>query len=149
VGIPAGTPKPDFASAEGIKRFLLGAKSIAYPAAARGAACGVSFEATMAKLGIADVMAPKVKNSQSGWEAITMLARGEVDIGVTFASEMDADPRVEMLGAMPLDLSTPTGFVAFVNAQSKEPDAAQALIKFLSSPEAAKVFTDCGMKPGK
>ncbi len=149
VGIPAGTPKPDFASAEGIKRFLLGAKSIAYPAAARGAACGVSFEATMAKLGIADAMAPKVKNSQSGWEAITMLARGEVDIGVTFASEMDADPRVEMLGAMPLDLSTPTGFVAFVNAQSKEPDAAQALIKFLSSPEAAKVFTDCGMKPGK
>jgi molybdate transport system substrate-binding protein len=149
IGVRSGIPKPDISTAEGVKRLLLGAQSVAYPSASRGAACGVSFEATMAKLGISEAMAPKVKSSPTGWESIAMLARGEVEVGVTFASEMDEDSRVEMLGAMPRDLSTPTGFVAFVNAQSKAPDAAAALIKFLSSPEAGKVFTACGMTPGK
>jgi molybdate transport system substrate-binding protein len=149
IGIRAGAPKPDLTTTEGVKRFLLATTSISYPAAARGAACGVSFEATMAKLGISEAMAPKVKNSTGGWEAIAMLARGEVEVGVTFASEMDPDSRVEMLGALPRDLSTPTGFVAFVNAKSKEPDAAAALTRFLTTPEAQKVFTACGMTPGK
>jgi molybdate transport system substrate-binding protein len=147
--VAAGIPKPDISTADAVKKLLLGAQSIAYPSAARGAACGVSFEATMKKLGIFETMASKIKDSPTGWESVAMAARGEVEIGVTFASEMDPDDRVQLLGAMPRDLSTPTGFVAFVNARSKAPEAAAALIQFLVSADAASVFKKAGMTPGK
>jgi molybdate transport system substrate-binding protein len=147
--VAAGILKPDISSAAAVKKLLLETQSIAYPSAARGAACGVSFEATMKQLGIFESMASKIKDSPTGWEAVAMAARGEVAVGVTFASEMDPDDRVQLLGAMPRDISTPTGFVAFVNAKSQAPEAAGSLIKFLSSAEAAAVFTKTGMTPGK
>ncbi len=149
VAIRTGAPKPDISTVEGVKRMLLAAQSISCPSAARGAACGVSFEATLTKLGISEAVNPKIKLVTSGWESIKTLARGEVEIGITFKSEADEDPTVTMLGPMPREISIPTGFVAFVNAKSKAPDAAAALIKFLTTPDAAKVFTECGMTPGK
>jgi molybdate transport system substrate-binding protein len=149
VAVRSGIPKLDISGAEGVKRLLLSGASIAYPSAARGAACGVSFEATLTRLGILEAMKPKVKPAPSGWGAIEMLAKGEVEIGVTFASEMEPDDRVQLLGPLPRAISTPTGFVAFVNAGSKEPDAAAALIKFLTTPEAQRVFTESGMVPGR
>ncbi len=145
----AGRPAPDIATQEGLKRVLLDARSIACPSAARGAACGVSFEATLERLGIADQIAPKMTAAPTGWEAIKMVSRGEVELGITFASEMDPDPRVQMLGALPRAVSTPTGFVAFLNARSKERETASALIRFLASAEAASVYRDCGMIPGR
>jgi len=147
VAVRSGIPKPDISNGEAVKRLLLAAQSVACPSAARGAACGVSFDSTLATLGIAEAMAAKIKLAPGGWGAIEMLARGEVEIGITFASEIEADARVELLGPLPRDISVPTGFVAFVNARSKEPDAAAALVKFLSSPDAAKTFEECGMIP--
>lgn len=147
--VPSNIPKPDIATPDALKKVLLATPSIAYPSAARGAACGVSFEGSMKKLGVFESMASKIKPSQSGWDAVAMTARGEVEVGITFASEMDQDDRVQLLGALPREVSTPTGFVAFVNSGSKAPDAAKALIAFLSSAEAASVFTKVGMTPGK
>ena len=147
IAVRSDVPKPDISTGEAVKRLLLGAQSVACPSAARGAACGVSFDASLAQLGITDAMAPKVKAAPGGWGAIEMLARGEVAVGITFNSEYDPDPRVQMLGPLPRAISVPTGFVAFVHARSKAPETAAALVKFLSSPEAAKTFEDCGMVP--
>lgn len=147
--IRAGAPKPDIASAEGLKRLLLAIPSIACPSIARGAACGVSFEATLVKLGIAELVGPKIKPAQSGWDTIKMLARGEVELGITFKSEIDPDPQVALLGPLAREASIPTGFVAFVHARSQSPETAGALIAFLRTPEAGQVFEDCGMTPGR
>jgi molybdate transport system substrate-binding protein len=147
VAIRAGLPPPDISSGEAVKRLLLGAQSVACPSAARGAACGVSFDATLATLGITEAMALKMRAAPGGWGAIEMLGRGEVEVGITFASEIDPDPNVQLLGPLPRAISTPTGFVAFVHARSQEPDAAAALVAFLSAPAAAKTFEDCGMVP--
>jgi ABC-type molybdate transport system substrate-binding protein len=48
-----------------------------------------------------------------------------------------------------LEISTPTGLVGFVSAHAKEPAAARALLDYLSGPEAAKVYRDTGMEPGR
>ncbi|HLI21105.1 MAG TPA: substrate-binding domain-containing protein [Stellaceae bacterium] len=147
--VKTGTPKPDISNAEALKRALLAAPSISCPSIARGAACGVSFAATLEKLGIKDSVMPKVVAAQSGWESAKMVGRGEVALAITFASENDPNPAVEMLGALPREVSTPTGFVAFVHTRSKAPEAAAALVQFLGSAEAAKVFTASGMVPGR
>jgi molybdate transport system substrate-binding protein len=149
VAVRSDAPKPDISTSAGVKRLLLGAQSVSCPSAARGAACGVSFQASLDKLGITEAMAPKVKAAPGGWGAIEMLARGEVEIGITFASENDPDPRVTIVGAMPRDISEPTGFVAFVHARSQEPDAAAALVTFLSGPDAVPTFEACGMVPAR
>ena len=77
-----------------------------------------------------------------------LLAKGEVDIGLTFISEIISEPGVEVVGPLPRDVSTPTALVAFVSAHSKEPKAAQALLRYLSSAEAAAVYKKRGMQPG-
>ena len=86
--------------------------------------------------------------AQSGWESVKMLGRGEVELGITFASENDPNPDVQMLGALPRDVSIPTGFVGFIHARTAHREAAAALLKYLSTADAAKIFTECGMTPG-
>jgi molybdate transport system substrate-binding protein len=148
VAVRQGAPKPDIATADAVKRLLLGAKAIAYPDAARGAAAGVSFLAAIDRLGLSAPLQGKLKASAGGAGAMAMLAKGEVDVGVTFVSEIITEPGVELVGPLPRDVSPATDLVAFVSAQSHEADAARALIAFLSSPDAAAVYKERGMQPG-
>ncbi len=148
VAVRPGTPKPDIATEDAVKRMLLGAQSIAYPDPARGAAAGVSFDATLRQLGIAEAMKPKIKIAQGGAVAMAMLAKGEVEIGLTFVSEIITEPGIELVGPLPRAISTPTGFVAFVSAHASDQAAAQALVKFLSSPASAAIYKERGMVPG-
>jgi molybdate transport system substrate-binding protein len=148
VAVRKGAPKPDISTAEAVKRMLLEAKAISYPNGASGAAAGVSFDKTLAELGIGAEMEPKIKRAQGGAGAMTMLVKGEVDIGVTFLSEM-SDPGVEAVGPLPHAISTPTSLVGFVSAHARSPEAAKALLTFLSSAEAAAVYRACGMQPGR
>jgi molybdate transport system substrate-binding protein len=149
IAVRIGAPKPDIATADAVKRVLLEAKSISFPNAAGGAAAGVSFEVTMQKLGIADAMKPKIKPAQGGSGAMALLAKGDIDIGLTFISEIITEPGVEVVGPLPRDISTPTALVGFVSTQAKEPEAAKALLAYLSGPEAAKVYKERGMEPGR
>lgn len=149
IAVPVGVPKPDISSADAVKRLLLGSKAIAYPNAATGAAAGVSFNETLQKLGIADQMKPKIKIAQGGRGAMELLAKGEVDIGLTFISEIITEPGVEVVGPLPREISTPTVLVGYVSTHTKEPDAARALLRYLSSSEAAAVYKQRGMEPGR
>ncbi|HEX2932435.1 MAG TPA: molybdate ABC transporter substrate-binding protein [Candidatus Binatia bacterium] len=149
IAVRTGEPKPDISSADAVKKLLLASKAIAYPNAATGAAAGVSFNQTLQKLGIAEAMKPKIKIAQGGRGAMELLAKGEVDFGLTFISEIITEPGVEVVGALPRDISTPTALVGFLSAQTKEADAAKALLRYLSSPEAGEVYKQRGMQPGR
>ena len=149
VAVRSGTSKPDISSATAVRRLLLGVKAISYPNFASGAAAGVSFNETLEKLGIADAMKPKIKIARGGRGAMELLAKGEVDIGLTFISEIIAEPGVEVVGPLPRDISTPTALVGFLSAHAKEPDAAKAFLRYLSSSEAAAVYRSRGMEPGR
>jgi molybdate transport system substrate-binding protein len=148
IAVRAGAPKPDISSVDAVKRVLLTARAISYPDPALGAAAGVSFTATLQKLGIAAALQPKTILAQGGANAMARLAKGEVDIGLTFISEIITEPGIELVGALPREISTPTAFVAFVSSHAKEPDAAQALVRFLAAPEAAAIYQARGMEPG-
>ena len=148
VAVRKGAAKPDISTADAVKRMLLAAKAISYPNGASGAAAGASFDKTLAQLGITAEMEPKITRAQGGAGAMTMLAKGEVDIGLTFLSEM-SDPGVDVVGPLPRAISTPTALVGFVSAHAKSPDGAKALLTFLSSPEAAAVYRACGLQPGR
>lgn len=147
VAVKKGAPKPDISTAEAVKRTLLAARAISYPNPSGGAAAGVSFDATLKKLGIWDEIQPKLKRAQGGAGAMKAVATGEVDIGLTFLSEMD-DPGIDVVGPLPRDISPPTTLVGFVSTHAKNPEAARALLKYLSSPEAAGAYQALRMMPG-
>jgi molybdenum ABC transporter molybdate-binding protein len=148
VAVRKGGAKPDVSTADAVKRLLLGAASIGYPNGANGAAAGVSIDRTLKTLGILDELQPKIKRAQGGAGAMAMVASGEVEIGLTFMSEMDAQG-IDVVGALPREISTPTELVGFVSAHTKVPDAARALLRYLSSPEAARVYRSVGMQPAR
>lgn len=148
VAVRKGARKPDISTPEAVKRTLLAAKSVSYPDAAGGAAAGVSFTETLKKLGIAEQMEPTLKRAPGGAAAMTMVAKGEAEIGLTFLSEMN-EPGIDAVGPLPREISTPTGLVGFVSAHAKDPAAAKMLLEYLSSPAAAAVYKAQGMQPGR
>ena len=79
---------------------------------------------------------------------MALVAKGDVEIGLTFQSEM-SDPGIVVVGPLPRDISTPTALVGFVSAHTSVPDAATALLAYLSSPRAAAVYRANGMLPGR
>jgi molybdate transport system substrate-binding protein len=78
-----------------------------------------------------------------------MLAEKQVDVGLTFVSEIITEPGVEVVGPLPESISTPTRLSGFIGAKAKDPKAAKELLDYLSSAEAAKVYKERGMVPGK
>ena len=148
VAVRKGMPKPDISTAEAVKKMLLAAKTISYPDGAKGAAAGVSFDATMRQLGIFEEMKPKIVRVQGGAAAMAAIARGEVELGLTFLSEIH-DPGVEVVGVLPREISTPTALFGFIHTKAGSPEAARALFDYLSSPAAAGVYRDMGMQPGR
>ena len=52
------------------------------------------------------------------------------------------------MGPLPADLQHVTVFSAGLFAGAKEPEAAKALIKFLTAPAAVPVIRKSGMEPG-
>ncbi len=145
VAVRKGAPKPDISTPDAVRTMLLAAKSVAFPDGARGAAAGVSFDESLRTLGIAERMKSKIIRAQGGALSMEMLAKGEVEIGLTFLSEIH-DPGVEVVGILPREISTPTALVGFVSTKAKSPEAAKALLKYLSGPEAAVVYKAMGMQ---
>jgi len=149
VVVRKGDPKPDISTPDAVKHLLLAAKNISYPdgAGGLGGAAGVSFDLTLTKLGIFEEMKPKVKRIK-GVSLMHLLTNGDIDFAVSFASEVN-DPGADVVGPLPREISTPTSLVGFVSAHSKSPEAAKALLSYLSSSEAAAAYKACGMQPGR
>ena len=144
VAVRAGAPKPDIASVEAFRRALLEAKSVAFPGEG---ASGVYFMGLLARLGIADAMKPKLRPMPAS-DTVEIVARGEADMVVVVLPRISDVPGVEVVGPLPADLQTHIGFAAGIGAAAREPEAARALIEFLTAPAAAPVLRAKGIDPG-
>jgi molybdate transport system substrate-binding protein len=76
-----------------------------------------------------------------------VVARGEAEVGFQQVAELIHVPGVDFVGTVPAEIQPPTYFVGELPANAKQPEAAVALLKFLSSPEAAPVISKAGLKP--
>ncbi len=143
VSIRAGVAKPDVSTPQALKRTLLNAASIGY--AAQGTSRSAT-EAMLAKLGIADAIKPKIKLLDK--PAPLGIAAGEVELGLGPVSEILPVSGVQVAGPYPPELQSYLVFSAAVSSASGNADAAKALIKFLTGPDAAAVVKAKGMEPG-
>ena len=147
VAIRKGAPKPDISSPEALKRTLLAAKSITYPAPAQGAATGIHFAKVLDRLGIASEMKPKtVFLSEVGLNGV-LVAKGEAEIAVAQIQDLVPVTGIEIIGPLPGDLQGTIVFSAAIMGSAKDVAASKALVDFLRTPEAAAVIKAKGLEP--
>jgi molybdate transport system substrate-binding protein len=142
VAVRAGAPRPDISSGDALKRAVLAAKSLVYSHGPSGVYLAGLFE----RMGIAEQLKPKVKLVQ-GEPAGAVVARGEAEIGFQQMSELLPVPGIDILGPLSADVQRITVFSAGLHVGSKAPDAARALVQFMTAPAAAPVIRKKGMEP--
>jgi molybdate transport system substrate-binding protein len=142
--VRTGAPKPDISTPDRFKKALLEAKSIAsVPASAAGTYIAKVYE----RLGIAEDMKAKTR-VQSGPTAIApAVAAGEAELGIFLTNVLNA-AGVELVGPFPADLQQELLFAGAVAADTREGDAAKALIDYLKTPPAIAAIKAVGMNPG-
>jgi molybdate transport system substrate-binding protein len=140
-----GAPKIDIGTTEAFKHALLEAKSIAYVEAG---ATAPYIKSLFERLGIADQVKPKLKPQPTSNPAAKAVANGEAELGITQISEILPYAGAELVGPIPAEIQLYTVYPAAVAADTKEPDAAKALIKFLAAPAAIAVLKAKGLSPG-
>ena len=143
MAVRAGAPQPDISSVEALVRALLAAKSIAYSSSASGVYLSTKL---FPRLGIAEQV--KSKSQRIVSERVgAVVARGDAEIGFQQISELLPIPGLDYVGPLPPEAQEITVFSAGVAANSKNPEAARALIEFLASPAVAPAIRKAGLDP--
>ena len=144
VGVKAGAPKPDISTTEALKRTLSAAKSIGYSTGPSG----IYMIGVFQRMGIADEIKHKLKQTPTGVFVGSIIASGEAEIGFQQVSELSHFAGVDYVGPLPAEIQQFTIFSSGIIAGAKEADAAKALVNFITAPAAAAVFKRIGMEPG-
>ena len=146
VSVRAGAPKPDISTVEAYAKTLLAAKSIGYSRGCSGqhAADGI------AKLGLTEQIKPKVVLTGGGTGPVTFfLARGDFELGIQQTNIMVGAPGTDYVGPVPAGVDKPCPNSVGLLTVSKEPEAARAMIRFMTSPEAVPLLRKANELPAK
>ena len=146
MGVREGAPKPDISSVDAFRNTLLNVKSITYaPDGAPGRHLAKVFD----RLGIAEQVKAKIKPNPVNRVA-QVVADGEAELAIHPAPSLVSAKGVQLVGPLPGELQDWFVNTAGVITTAKQPDAARALIKHLTTPEAAAVIRANGMEfPGR
>lgn len=144
VGVKAGAAKPDVSTVDSLKKTILTAKSIGYSTGPSGVIIMRLFE----KLGVLDQVKPKMKQTASGEFVGSILAKGAVEIGFQQISELSQFEGVDYVGPLPAEVQEYTTFSSGIIKGTKQEEPARALVRFLTSRDAASVYRKRGMEPG-
>ncbi|MFD1560426.1 substrate-binding domain-containing protein [Paraburkholderia silviterrae] len=143
VAVREGAPKPDISSADALRRTLLAAKSIVYPDSASGVYIG---DELFSRLGIEGRVKSKSRMVPDERVA-TIVANGEAELGLQQVVELLPVKGVTVVGSLPAEVQRYTVFSGGIATTAKNPAGAEALIRFLSSPEAAPAIVRTGLEP--
>jgi molybdate transport system substrate-binding protein len=142
IAVRAGAPKPDISSEEAVKRAVLSAKTVSYSTGPSG----VYLEKMFARWGILEDIRPRIVVPPPGKPVGSLVADGSVELGFQQLSELINLAGIDVVGALPAAIQTITIFSGGVSANSAQPDAARAVLKFMASPGAADAKQRHGME---
>jgi molybdate transport system substrate-binding protein len=143
IGVRADAAKPDISSADGLKRALLAARSIAVTDPASGGVAGVYIADVFQRLGIAEQLKPKLRLTR-GQRNAEFVASGEAEIAIQLSSEIRVVPGIEFI-PLPAEFQRTFVFSAALGSNTREVDASRAVLQFLSGPEAIAIIQAKGM----
>jgi len=145
VAVLKGAARPDIRTTAALRQALTGAKGVSsLPASATGAKLDKIYQ----KLGITEPMKANLR-AQTTVPGITeAVARGDAEIAIFTLNVLATDPRMDIVGPIPDEVQDAVIYFGAMSSGARMPAAAQALLDFLKTPEAAAILKSKGMAPG-
>lgn len=143
IAVRTGASQPDIGSEAAVKQAVLAAKTLSYSTGPSG----VYLEKLFERWGILADIKSRIVVPPPGVPVGALVARGECELGFQQLSELLNVPGIVVLGALPDAIQSITTFSAAIASGSQQVAAAQALLKYLSSPVTAAVKQRHGMQP--
>ncbi len=147
VAVKKGARSPDIATPDAFKNAVLAARSISYPDPKLGATSGVYIESLFQKLGIAEAAKAKAFVKPIGAQVADAVAKGEIELGLTFLSELVPNKEITLVGPFPDAIQNPTLYTAAVTSGSANDEAARAFVAYITGAEAAGPLKAAGVSP--
>ena len=147
IAIKQGAPAPDVSTPAAFKEALVKAKGVSFSDPAAGGSSGTYFAGLLQKLGIADAVNKKAVLGKRGYEVAQAVVDGRAEIGTTFISELLTVPGVRILGPLPGELYFANTYTAGIPAESRQQEAAKALLRVLTNPKARDQWVKAGLEP--
>lgn len=141
VAIAKDVPKPDISTPENFKHALLNAQVVAY---SKEGASGTNFLAVLKSLGIAAEMQPKLRPFSGGGA----FQQSDVDLAVSGIGPAMQMPGSDYVGPLPSEVQRYVTFAAGISTTTEQPEAARALLRFLTAPIVAPAFKAKGLEAG-
>lgn len=100
-------------------------------------------KAALTQLGLWDQVAPSVAQADNVRAALALVAAGEAPLGIVYATDAAAEPKVHVVGTFPDDSHAPIVYPAALLANADD-DGDRAFFQALSAPEADAIFSAQG-----
>ncbi len=140
VALRAGDPDASCATAEDLKTLLLASDGIFFPDPV-AATAGIHFTRVLGELGIAEVVADRLKTFPGGIPAMKAMGQSPITrpVGCTQVTEILRIPTVRLIGLLPPGLGLVTTYTAAVTTRAANPGAAARVIALMAAPAAAEM----------
>jgi molybdate transport system substrate-binding protein len=132
VAVRQGVPSPDISTVDSFRKTLLAARSIVHPDPKGGGFTGAHIDRVFERLGIADMVRPKVKLMFAIGGGMAAVAKGDAEIGLFNVSEILPVSGAALAGAFPADLQNYITFGGAVSSGSPAPDTAAVYLRSLA-----------------
>ena len=108
---------------------------------------GIYAKAALQSLGLWDTVADKLAETDNVRAALALVALGEAPLGIVYATDARADPRVSVIATFPADSH---GAIVYPAARiaGRRGAAADAFLAWLKSPDARAILTRHGFTVG-
>lgn len=143
VAVRAGASKPDISTEDAVRHAVLDSRSLSYSTGPSGVALAKLFE----RWGIAEQIHDRIITPPPGVPVGSLVARGEVELGLQQLSELMSLEGITVLGPLPPAIQIITTFSAGIGACSQQVDAVRAMLDDMNTPEAASIKRRHGMEP--
>ena len=145
VAVRAGAQRPDLSSVESLKQALLDADAVLY----NTASSGQYIEELMKKLGLAEALASRTERFPNGAAVMVRLAEGTAarEIGFGQVTEIKRfEDGIRLVGPLPEEIGKTTSYAAGLLADAPDAEHARALLNFMASPEARRIYAEAGLE---
>ncbi|MGB8434178.1 MAG: substrate-binding domain-containing protein [Burkholderiales bacterium] len=147
VAVRSGDPMPDIPGADTLRASLLASQGIYFPDPQRATA-GIHFASVLARLGIADDVASRLRTFPNGATAMRALAQATdtLPIGCTQITEINSTPGVALVGPLPVEFELATMYSIGLCVNASAPEAARQFIEMLTSDASRAVRAKAGFE---
>ena len=102
-------------------------------------------KAALEKIGVWDAVKNRIAQAENVRAALSLVSRGEAPLGIVYATDAKADPKVKVLDVFPESTHAPILYPIAITASSTNKEA-PAFLSYLKTAAAQSVFETQGFK---